>query len=452
MLPGVLGAVFALAFAACDPDSGPRTKLLADYEISADVHPFSAGYLGHCAGSQRNSVVPGVFRTRAGRLYFQGTTDGDDAGLWSSDGTAAGTRRMVESDAYASGAETRFVGELLPGEDGVAFAMDHACFFPNPPPSHVAPLWWSDARGAARLLLAGYDARDLVAAGERVFFHAAGADGWTGLWTLAPTSHEPVELWRFAAVSGAVAVGQGVFFGARTGVSWDLWSSDGSADGTRPLARGCLPQNLIGVGRRAYFVCGRELWTSDGSAETTAPVSGAPRGAIGIYIALVELNGRLAFLYRPAALETTVELWLSDGTAAGTQRLATLALPAGMSLGVPALSMGGFLYFTAGDDLWRSDGTPAGTRVVATLPPHAPKSFAFPGGRFLARLDDTLVIAMNDADVWRYDGRAAERVPVSAGVGFIDELAVAPSLLYYAAACNGCGGLLSLRGLHFVER
>jgi hypothetical protein len=57
---------------------------------------------------------------------------------------------------------------------------------------------------------------------------------------------------------------------------------------------------------------------------------------------------------------------------------------------------------------------------------------------------------MNDADVWRYDGRTAERVSLTAEVSFIDALSATPGQVFYAA--RGDGLLLNLRKLRFVER
>ena len=453
-LPLALLGLLGVVLAACRADMPPRTRVLEDHEVTSGVHPFTIRYLGHCAGSLRDSVLPAAFRASAGRLHFQGTTDGVDAGLWTSDGTSTDTRLVAASTAYAAGAEAPYIGEILPSSTGLYFVMDRACFFPNQPPAHVTPLWWTDTRGTLQMLLGGHDVRDLALSGDRLFFHAMASDRRSGIWTLAPGSREPLELWRFDGVSGLVTTPAGAFFGARIGSSFGLWFSDGSIGGTRPLTYACAPdfsnQRVASVGGRAYFACGRELWMSDGSPETTAAVPGAPLATTGLYTTLVEWNGRLAFFYRPAAADSAVELWLTDGTAAATRYLATFTLEPHKQPGSPALASGSTLYFTVDDTLWRSDGSASGTQAVASLPPREPQSFAFPGGRFLAMLGDTLVIVMNDAEVWRYDGRTAERVPLAASVRFVDEVTATPGQVFYAA--RGDGLLLSLRGLHFVER
>ncbi len=61
------------------------------------------------------------------------------------------------------------------------------------------------------------------------------------------------------------------------------------------------------------------------------------------------------------------ELWITDGTAAGTRLLADIAEgPAGSWPGQPEV-VHGVAYFAAAGALWRSDGTAAGTREVADL-------------------------------------------------------------------------------------
>jgi ELWxxDGT repeat protein len=131
-LPLALAGVLGVALSGCGADTAPRTRVLQDEEVTSGVHPFSIRYLGHCGGSLRDSVLPAAFRARDGRLHFQGTTDGVDAGLWTSDGTTAGTRLVAASGAYSAGAEAPYVREILPIADGAYFAMDWRAGRPSP--------------------------------------------------------------------------------------------------------------------------------------------------------------------------------------------------------------------------------------------------------------------------------------------------------------------------------
>ncbi|HLL04286.1 MAG TPA: ELWxxDGT repeat protein [Myxococcaceae bacterium] len=93
---------------------------------------------------------------------------------------------------------------------------------------------------------------------------------------------------------------------------------------------------------------------------------------------LVAFQGRLAFAINRDGGLGGKELWLSDGTAAGTQVVKTFSAsadPFGPREALERLtSVGSRLFFLVGDEahgreLWTSDGTEAGTRLVKDLTP-----------------------------------------------------------------------------------
>lgn len=74
------------------------------------------------------------------------------------------------------------------------------------------------------------------------------------------------------------------------------------------------------------------------------------------------------------------ELWITDGTDAGSRRVKDIYPGSGSSRPSHLLSVGNVVYFTAtdpehGDELWRSDGTEAGTVLVADIEPGSAGSF-----------------------------------------------------------------------------
>jgi ELWxxDGT repeat protein len=102
------------------------------------------------------------------------------------------------------------------------------------------------------------------------------------------------------------------------------------------------------------------------------------------------------------------ELWKTDGTAAGTVRVADVWLGPNGSNPSIVMHANGMLYFLAGDpvagrELWRSDGTAAGTIRVADLTPG-------PAGTVIystAVVDDTLYFSATglagDHALWKLD-------------------------------------------------
>ena len=108
-----------------------------------------------------------------------------------------------------------------------------------------------------------------------------------------------------------------------------LWRSDGTADGTMPVASlppaDQYPTSLIGVSGRLFFVAtdsahGRELWTSDGTAAGAKMVKDIligvpPYNTNSNPFGLSAVGGTLFFM---AWGGNDYELWKSNGTTSGT--------------------------------------------------------------------------------------------------------------------------------------
>ena len=164
--------------------------------------------------------------------------------------------------------------------------------------------------------------------------------------------------------SNFAAVGKELFFNAVPAGSAGpgFWQSDGHPNGTVPATEMPVQGMLDPVSFKGYtyFTSGLAVYRTDGSGPGTSVVSDGERifGAAGNHLFFQEF-GRLA---------------VTDGTAAGTVLLTSVA-------GVPnfvdyAFSTDGKMYFTdlidvhtaAGPveskDLWVSDGTVAGTQMI----------------------------------------------------------------------------------------
>ncbi len=126
----------------------------------------------------------------------------------------------------------------------------------------------------------------------------------------------------------------------------DLYATNGTARGTTLLKdfdiageSGYALSDFTAVGSRLFFGAdvagqGPGLWVSDGTpaGTTLVKVLGAPSGAgagvpgsVGPPILTATAAGsRLFFTTEPSGRGTAIELWVSDGTAAGTTELADI--------------------------------------------------------------------------------------------------------------------------------
>jgi ELWxxDGT repeat protein len=178
---------------------------------------------------------------------------------------------------------------------------------------------------------------------------------------------------------------------------------------------------------------GVELWRTDGTAAGTTLVRDLNAGAADSSPIQLTLVGGGPFFYFTAITGAIGrELWKSDGTMAGTT-LVTDLRPGFQSSNPRELTVvNGTLYFAADDgiagaELWKTDGTMAGTVLVKDVFPGAP-SGAFPNR--LARLGDRLLFShldgTNGRELWISDGTAAGTMMVTdvhpgSGSGFPED-------------------------------
>ena len=140
------------------------------------------------------------------------------------------------------------------------------------------------------------------------------------------------------------------------------------------------PHGLTSANGMLFFIAddgdhGSELWVSNGTAAGTAMVkdivpgstSGLPNDA---NIQLTAIGGTVFFGAFDAA--NGIELWKSNGAATGTVLVKNIA--SGTSSSNPAMltNVNGTLYFQAttaatGTELWKSDGTSSGTVLVKDI-------------------------------------------------------------------------------------
>ncbi len=376
------------------------------------------------AGTSLQSPAP----SGSGLLF--GACVAGSFGVWGSDGTATGTVRLLVSEKDC---DSSFVGPVVRSA-GLDF-FDFNFIFDD---LERAQLWRSDGSpGGTRLLGSWEDQpflRGSAAMDGGLFFILdpaeieLGADWIWSFWHSDGTLQGTVE--TAAIPLGGTpdllgSSGSDVFFIAQRNeapFAYALWRTDGTEAGTRALVDvdgNFSPSDFAPLGGRAFFGLvvaeGLELWSSDGTAAGTVPVISdvdAPRPLNPRSFAV--LHGILYFYAETGDPARPGALWRSDGTAAGTRIVTTFAPPGDPDLFIsPELTPAGDLLFfrlddgTHGEELWRTDGTAARTFLVRDLAPGPAHSRP----DFLTAASGRLYFAATDGEhgleLWTSDGTAA---------------------------------------------
>jgi ELWxxDGT repeat protein len=180
------------------------------------------------------------------------------------------------------------------------------------------------------------------------------------------------------------------------------------------------PQQLRADGDRVFFVAddglhGKQLWVSDGTAAGTVRLTDS--GSLSPFIApdqLTVVNHTLFFTYADALHGR--ELWKSDGTVTGTGLVKDINPGSQTSFPQALTAAGDTLFFAADDgvhgvELWKSDGTEAGTVLVKDVNPGPDSGLLFGGQVQMVAANGTLYFVgftpQTGAELWKSDGTEA---------------------------------------------
>lgn len=484
----------ALFFTA---DDGVNGRELWTSDGSTDGTVLVADIRVGSEGSQPFNLTPAN-----GTLFFSANDGVHGHELWRSDGTANGTELVADIDATAES----FIGaEIVALNGAVFFSASDGVNFGN-------HLWRSDGTSAGTMRLttgitfngAGFPndhVKNIYATEDRVFFTANDGEHGRELWTSDGTvAGTRLVLDLNGAEDGvltdgltAANIGGELFFEARNGASIEsgtsLWRTDGTAGGTTKVSEVVIGQDrILGIDEfeglavlrinadsSVAFPTKLELWKSDGTAAGTEPISQSIAASVrfgdvgdvgrvndsfvfvgddGVhgaepfltdltelgttllkdirpgmnressaflnpFTSLTEVNGIAYFVTRTLTPSFLSEwgLWRTDGTPEGTLRLMS-DIPFIRAEPTQLTDVNGTLFFTTHGfldpegnfsvtELWKSDGTPEGTVLVATIedfltgeiPPSLGNLTNVNGTLFFTAFDDT-----HGEELWQSDG------------------------------------------------
>jgi ELWxxDGT repeat protein len=405
-----------LLFSAIAPGSpyAGNSELWITDGTEANTHPIRG------ATAPSPIRIPLDFQPVGDAVYFTAFSDTTGREVYRTDGTEAGT--VLVRDILPGNSTAANPDDLTPHQGGLYFHTSDA----------TGPgLWRTDGTEAGTTLLLRAPVDEIVSSGDTVYFSTRRLGLWQteGLWKSDGTQEGTVLVKEFVRglPLNMTPYKGGVTFTADDGVyGYEPWYSDGTPEGTVLLKdldqRGAAsgpPAMSVSVGNKTIFTA-RDgstaaaggpfpLWVTDGTAGGTSRIALLPR-AVGPASATAVLNGVAYFAESPLG-SSAGRLWRSDGTADGTLVVAPTLRVEGRSIA----ELDGALYAIGRLDgenlpgLFRTDGTPEGTARVATLPQ--------PGGGapgLLATVGNTLYFTTTSghqaqlrSQLWRSDATAA---------------------------------------------
>lgn len=245
----------------------------------------------------------------SGELIYFEMPGGFDTELWRSDGTAAGTFAVGEMWSVETAVPFGARGAMFVGEHGALFVTD------------------GTAEGT-RLVRADLDAYHLIRSGDVVYFRSANR-----LWRSDGTPAGTVEVVRLSddeepgPAMDAVAMGDALYFLIDKNIYAELWRTDGTTAGTAIVTTfeffPDIRMRALGDALYVFVEQSRtrlEIWRVENSTATLAHVLD---DEFLSYLGVEATSSHLFFAMREANGDASV--WRTDGTPAGTRPLGTFA-------------------------------------------------------------------------------------------------------------------------------
>ena len=358
-----------------------------------DIRPGSYWSTPYSSESEDLMEVNGV-------LYFTAFDGTNGRELWKSDGTDTGT--VMVKDIYP-GSENFDVNSSSPS---YLTEMNGILYFQANDGVHGKELWRSNGTEVGTYLV-----RDIKAPSS------------------SPSDFEEMD-------------GTLYFDAEDESHGRELWKSDGTQDGTilvkdiQPSEVSSYPKNLTKVnniifmsteyfhGDGPFYNLSRrsELRKTDGTESGTVSIKGVDNDTLYHLGSFLSFNNKLYFCATDVSFSTSgesnTELWVSDGTEAGTYMVKDINPGITESSWPDYLTeVDGIVYFEAydgthGSELWKSDGTDTGTVMVKDIYPGSGTYYANNSSpSYLTEMDGILYFQADDGkhgrELWRSNGTEA---------------------------------------------
>ena len=323
-----------------------------------------------------------LYDAKSGKVFFTGKQKvaGKDTDVepWVSDGTAAGTKKLKDIGPG--------VNDSSEPVEYTAF-NNKVCFAVN---STGNGLWISDGTEAGTTLLATTYASQLQVYKNKLYF--VGKDkltfGTTSLWESDGTVAGTKLIFQpqgFAEELSRIHVGsKGMYLEIKTSNKAILNAYNIATNKVTKLqtqSQGAIGGTVQTINGKDYFLTLKDIFVTGSSnalVETDATLAGTKNVKTFTKTGNATLMAAETFLILNAEDTNGEELWISDGTAAGTKEIDLNKGTAG-SFPRNFKRIGNTIYFSAdynngtavGIEPCQTDGTVAGTKLLADLNPGA---------------------------------------------------------------------------------
>lgn len=360
-------------------------------------------------------------------LYFTASNGSDGRQIWSSNGSTFNQITNTNPSGFNPSNLTVFNNQL---------------FFTADDGSNGTELWAYNGTSSQRISDINPNAgssnpSNLTVVGSNLFFTADNGANGRELWVydgtnvtlvkdlnLGTASSNPANLTAFA--------GKLFFTAYNPTVGNELWFSDGTESGTQftNINSGSLsssPASLTVAGSTLYFTAdngtgGNAIWkytTTEGASLVKTIASASTNNFAPINLTAV---GSTLYFVTDGDGDFQQELWKSDGSSLGTQRVVSDTTQA-PNIGTGPFNLaavGNTLYLTTPDieigvELWKTDGQEANTALVKDIWQGSSPNDSIPGS--LVNFNGTLYFVAsasnNNREVWKSDGTEVGTVQVS---------------------------------------